>query len=257
MLLKDKSGKVQNDFKGKLSFSWPSHPSKPVNRFDADYAPLLPYGFGLEYGDKSVLSNSLNEMVELDNGADANSYVFNGKAFAPWQMRLFSGASNQAVMSSSIALKGLEYRTIDKHIQEDAFKLVWTGKENAGMEFVSKSWFREDLSIMQASNAALMIELMRDGLAEQPVIISSHCESEGDKPGSCRAQVDITEQLNRLPDTQWQNLSIDLNCFAKQGLKYSQVIMPFAISTSGKANLSISDIHFAPEQGKSASIQCE
>jgi beta-glucosidase len=89
------------------------------------------------------------------------------------------------------------------------------------------------------------------------VIIASHCESEGDKAGSCRAQVDITEQLNRLPDTQWQNLSIDLNCFAKQGLKYSQVIMPFAISTSGKANLSISDIHFAPEQSESASIQCE
>ncbi len=257
VLLTDKSGKVQNDFKGKLSFSWPSHPSKPVNRFDADYEPLLPYGFGLQYGDKSVLLNSLSETVELDNGADANSYVFKGKTFAPWQMRLFSGANNQAVMSSSIALKGLEYRTIDKHIQEDAFKLVWTGQENAGMEFVSKSWFREDLSMMQAGNAALVIELMRDGLAEQPVIISSHCESEGDKPGSCRAQVDITEQLNRLPDTQWQNLSIDLNCFAKQGLKYSQVIMPFAISTSGKANLSISDIHFAPEQGKSASIQCE
>ncbi|GMM83029.1 exo 1,3/1,4-beta-D-glucan glucohydrolase [Pseudoalteromonas sp. MTN2-4] len=257
VLLTDKSGKVQNDFKGKLSFSWPSHPSKPVNRYDADYEPLLPYGFGLQYGDKSVLSNSLSETVELDNGADANSYVFKGKTFAPWQMRLFSGANNQAVMSSSIALKGLEYRTIDKHIQEDAFKLVWTGLESAGMEFVSKSWFREDLSMMQAGNAALVIELMRDGLAEQPVIISSHCESEGDKPGSCRAQVDITEQLNRLPDTQWQNLSIDLNCFAKQGLKYSQVIMPFAISTSGKANLSISDIHFAPEQGKSASIQCE
>ena len=257
VLLTDKSGKVQNDFKGKLSFSWPSHPSKPVNRYDADYEPLLPYGFGLQYGDKSVLSNSLSETVELDNGADANSFVFKGKTFAPWQMRLFSGANNQAVMSSSIALKGLEYRTIDKHIQEDAFKLVWTGQENAGMEFVSKSWFREDLSMMQAGNAALVIELMRDGLAEQPVIISSHCESEGDKPGSCRAQVDITEQLNRLPDTQWQNLSIDLNCFAKQGLKYSQVIMPYAISTSGKANLSISDIHFAPEQGKSASIQCE
>ena len=257
VLLTDKSGKVQNDFKGKLSFSWPSHPSKPVNRYDADYEPLLPYGFGLQYGDKSVLLNSLSETVELDNGADANSFVFKGKTFAPWQMRLFSGANNQAVMSSSIALKGLEYRTIDKHIQEDAFKLVWTGQENAGMEFVSKSWFREDLSMMQAGNAALVIELMRDGLAEQPVIISSHCESEGDKPGSCRAQVDITEQLNRLPDTQWQNLSIDLNCFAKQGLKYSQVIMPFAISTSGKANLSISDIHFAPEQGKSASIQCE
>ncbi|WP_404394278.1 glycoside hydrolase family 3 protein [Pseudoalteromonas phenolica] len=257
VLLTDKAGKVQNDFKGKLSFSWPSHPSKPVNRFDEDYAPLLPYGFGLKYGDKSVLSNTLSETVELDAGASEVSAIFKGKAFAPWQMRLFSGANNQAVMSSSIALSGLEYRTIDRHIQEDAFKLVWNGRESAGMQFVSKSWFREDLSQLHASDSALVIELMRDGIADKPVIISSHCESEGDKAGSCRAQVEITEQINRLPDTQWQPLSIDLNCFAKQGLKYSQVVMPFSISTAGKANLSFSDIHFAPGQGKSATIKCE
>ncbi|MAD89411.1 MAG: beta-glucosidase [Pseudoalteromonas sp.] len=257
VLLTDKAGKVQNDFKGKLSFSWPSHPSKPVNRFDEDYAPLLPYGFGLKYGDKSVLSNTLSETVELDAGASEISAIFKGKAFAPWQMRLFSGANNQAVMSSSIALSGLEYRTIDRHIQEDAFKLVWNGRESAGMQFVSKSWFREDLSQLHASDSALVIELMRDGIADKPVIISSHCESEGDKAGSCRAQVEITEQINRLPDTQWQPLSIDLNCFAKQGLKYSQVVMPFSISTAGKANLSFSDIHFAPGQGKSATIKCE
>lgn len=257
VLLTDKAGKEQNDFKGKLSFSWPSHPSKPVNRFDEDYAPLLPYGFGLKYGDKSVLSNTLSETVELDAGASEISAIFKGKAFAPWQMRLFSGANNQAVMSSSIALSGLEYRTIDRHIQEDAFKLVWNGRESAGMQFVSKSWFREDLSQLHASDSALVIELMRDGIADKPVIISSHCESEGDKAGSCRAQVEITEQINRLPDTQWQPLSIDLNCFAKQGLKYSQVVMPFSISTAGKANLSFSDIHFAPGQGKSATIKCE
>lgn len=257
VLLTDKAGKVQNDFKGKLSFSWPSHPSKPVNRFDEDYAPLLPYGFGLKYGDKSVLSNTLRETVELDAGASEISAIFKGKAFAPWQMRLFSGANNQAVMSSSIALSGLEYRTVDRHIQEDAFKLVWNGQESAGMQFVSKSWFREDLSQLHASDFALVIELMRDGIADKPVIISSHCESEGDKAGSCRAQIEITEQINRLPDTQWQPLSIDLNCFAKQGLKYSQVVMPFSISTAGKANLSFSDIHFAPGQGKSATIKCE
>lgn len=257
VLLTDIAGKVQNDFKGKLSFSWPSHPSKPVNRFDEEYAPLLPYGFGLKYGDKSVLSNTLSETVELDAGASEVSAIFRGKAFAPWQMRLFSGANNQAVMSSSITLSGLEYRTIDRHIQEDAFKLVWNGKESAGMQFVSKSWFREDLSQLHANDSALVIELMRDGIADKPVIISSHCESEGDKAGSCRAHVDITEQLNRLPDTQWQPLSIDLNCFAKQGLKYSQIVMPFSISTAGKANLSFSDIHFAPGQGKSATIKCE
>jgi beta-glucosidase len=257
VLLKDQTGKVQNDFKGKLSFSWPSHPIEPVNRFDQDYTPLLPFGFGMKYGQESTLSNALNEDVNLDTGEDAFRYVFKGKTISPWQMRLFSALDNKAVMSSSIVLNSLEYRTIDRHIQEDAFKLVWRGRENAGVEFVSKSWFREDLSQLQTGNGALVMELMRDGRADKPVMISAHCESEGDKFGSCRAEVDITEQLNRLPDTQWQPFSIALNCFEKQGLKYSQVIMPFSISTAGSANISFSNIYLAPEHAKSATIRCE
>ncbi len=257
VILRDQAGNIQNDFKGKLSFSWPNHSSEPVNRFDKDYAPLLPYGFGLQYGDDSVLTNSLNEKVELDANLEGLRYIFKGKVESPWHMGLFSGEDRQSVISSSVALNGLEYRTIDRHIQEDAFKLFWNGKENAGMEIVSKNWFREDLSSMQALNAALVFKLMRDGRAEKPLIISSHCESEGDRQRSCSANVDITEEVNKLPDTQWQELSIDLKCFANQGLIYSQVIMPFAISTSGRATISISDIHFAPNHGNMATISCE
>ena len=37
----------EQDFKGKLSFSWPSEPQQIVNKGDETYEPLLPYGFGL------------------------------------------------------------------------------------------------------------------------------------------------------------------------------------------------------------------
>lgn len=38
-----------NDFTGKLSFSWPQLSQPKVNKGDKDYNPLFPYGFGLTY----------------------------------------------------------------------------------------------------------------------------------------------------------------------------------------------------------------
>lgn len=52
VLMADKDGNPQNDFKGKLSFSWPRHKDQvPMNVGDEEYDPLYPYGFGLTYAD--------------------------------------------------------------------------------------------------------------------------------------------------------------------------------------------------------------
>ena len=56
VLLTDVNNKIQHDFSGKLSFSWPDSPVQTVNRFDKDNKPLLPYGFGLKYGEKEHVS---------------------------------------------------------------------------------------------------------------------------------------------------------------------------------------------------------
>ncbi len=37
------------DFQGKLAFSWPRDPGDTMNRGDAPYEPLFPYGYGLTY----------------------------------------------------------------------------------------------------------------------------------------------------------------------------------------------------------------
>jgi beta-glucosidase len=50
VLFRKVSGKVNYDFVGKLSFSWPRTASQTaLNRNDPDYDPLFPYGFGLRY----------------------------------------------------------------------------------------------------------------------------------------------------------------------------------------------------------------
>ena len=56
VLFSDSNGAVRYDFTGTLSFSWPMAPTQfTVNRGDADYAPLFPYGFGLNYADTDTL----------------------------------------------------------------------------------------------------------------------------------------------------------------------------------------------------------
>jgi beta-glucosidase len=50
VLFRKANGKVNYDFVGKLSFSWPRTVSQTVsNRNDPGYDPLFPYGFGLRY----------------------------------------------------------------------------------------------------------------------------------------------------------------------------------------------------------------
>jgi beta-glucosidase len=50
VLFRKANGKVNYDFVGKLSFSWPRTPSQTaLNRNDPNYDPLFPYGFGLRY----------------------------------------------------------------------------------------------------------------------------------------------------------------------------------------------------------------
>lgn len=256
VLLKNSEGKIQHDFTGRLSFSWPAHPSKPVNRFDQEYAPLLPYGFGLSYGMSSTLSDSLPE----ETGAALNTSdvyeVFNGKTQQPWQLRLFSGKQNLAVTASSMTLASLSYRTIDKEIQEDAFRLDWQGTK-AGVQFVSGNGFREDLARYQAGGGVLSMTVKRGNTVADQAFVGMHCESEGDMPGSCRAQVDIGAELNKLEAQQWQVLSIDLQCFASLGVMFDQMVMPFELSATGSMSLSFSDISIKPAGDKQATIHCQ
>ena len=40
-----------DDFSGKLSFSWPANADDIVNKNDEPYEQIFPYGFGISYSD--------------------------------------------------------------------------------------------------------------------------------------------------------------------------------------------------------------
>ena len=84
-----------------------------------------------------------------------------------------------------------------------------------------------------------------------------NCEGEGDAPGSCSTQIDISEQLKAIPVDTWTNVSIDLKCFVDEGIDFTGLVVPFELGSAKKASLSVADIHITPDAAESASISCQ
>ena len=256
VLLTDKDNQIQHDFKGKLSFSWPNSPTQIVNRFDEDYQPLLPYGFGLKYGEKSTLAAVLSEEFEQDVEVLQDRKVFSGAIAKPWQLFLTSAEQAILVKSSSLSLPGIAYRTVDKNVQEDAFRITLDGSENAGVRFTTKSLSSEDLSSLQQAQSALVVSLKRESDVADEVQLSMLCHDDNIENKSCQANINIAEELKNLSINQWADLSVDLACFSKSGMQLDKVITPFALTSNGKLALSISDIRIAANRAETADIQC-
>jgi len=258
VLFTDVDGKVQNDFVGRLSFSWPKDPAQAtVNVNDADYEPLLPYGFGLSYGDENVLASNLSESYEMSAEEASGRKLFTGTMQKPWELMLTSGYDLQAISASTATFNQVKYRTVDRLVQEDAFKLTVTPSEmGSGVQIASKSYFREDMSAQAQNDSVLSFMVNVESAVPQEVILGMSCESEGDAPGSCGAQINIAEALSKLPMNEWSTFTVDTRCFSEKGIKFESMVVPFQLSTKEALTISISEIAFKFNEAENANVQC-
>jgi beta-glucosidase len=84
-----------------------------------------------------------------------------------------------------------------------------------------------------------------------------NCESDSDVKGSCRGQLDIAATLAKLPQGEWSEISVNLHCFTKQGVKFDKIVVPFEIVSRAPLALSISEIEFVPNKAHLATVQCQ
>jgi len=256
VLLTDANEQVQHDFKGKLSFSWPKSPTQIVNRFDKDYQPLLPYGFGLQYGDKSTLVDDLSEDFDLVKSSKKDIQIFSGKAMKPWGILLTSGEQAIDVNSNSLSLPGISYRTVDKEVQEDAFRINLTGNSESGIKFTAGNGEVENLTMAPIVSSALVFTVKRSSDISAEVMLSMFCGKTVAAQKNCKASVDISKQLSQLPKGEWHDISVELSCFDNAGVEFEKLATPFALTAMSELTLSISDIHFEANAAKAATIQC-
>lgn len=253
------NGEIAYDFKGKLSFSWPAHAEQTtVNRFDTDYQPLLPYGFGLTYlqqdkqqqNDKVlILSEQLSEVSNKESDELTSFQIFDLAIKKPWSIELKSGDQSAAVISNTQSLGAVNLRTMDKVVQEDARTITFDGSELASVNIFSN--FPEDLRAYQEAKAVLSFNVRLETSPTAPVNLAMVCE------GNCKGSLDITSSLMSKKLNEWHKVTIDLSCFKKAGTDFAKVMAPFNLSTKGEVSLSFADISLIPQSNEQVTISCQ
>ena len=250
VILKAKDGATQHNFKGKLSFSWPkSAVQSTVNKGDDDYSPLLPYGFGLTYGDKNVLADNLDEDSKLDNSALTSMDILVGAPIAPWRLLLKSGDELLDVSSSTHEFGAIKFRTEDKTVQEDARQFNFSGSEKASAEIVTS--FAEDTIAYLEADAVISFDIKLNEALTGPVDLAMTCS------GACGASIDLAKIVDKTVVNKWQSVSVDLGCYADKGVNFASLTSPFSLHSSAKASVSVANIQFVPNKAKDATLACK
>jgi len=217
VLFRDSAGRIRNDFKGKLSYSWPRRAGQtPLNRGDVNYDPLFAFGYGLSYADKGELPRLAEERPPpVPGGADG---IFFGRGAMPpgWS---WSFAGGQLV-------------SLDRRAQEDARRFTWPGNTEAVAKIVANAPI--DISREATGELSLLIDYRVDQPPSSTVTLAMD-----------RATVPIGGLLRSPPAGEWRTMTIPLRCFARAGLDAKSVAVPTAISTAGQLSLSISDVRIA------------
>ena len=235
VLFSDSNGQIQHDFKGKLSFSWPKDPLQIVNRGDKEYKPLLPYGFGLSYGDANVLEDNLIETVKPQNDANTPIYIHKQSLQPGWKMQVVSGSESIDISANSHQLEGVKYRTIDKEIQEDAFSVETQGLNLAGIKLSTNAAL---LKTKLTKNASLVFDINSMKASDAGLLLKVHCLT-----GKCVSQIDLNDELKWLAANEWNTLTVGLECIVPSIEEASQVVIE--LISKGDVNFAISNMHIA------------
>nr|WP_223303581.1 exo 1,3/1,4-beta-D-glucan glucohydrolase [Colwellia psychrerythraea] len=235
------NGNVNYDFVGKLSYSWPADSEQTtVNRFDEDYAPLLPYGFGLVYGADNVLTDDLSEQSSSKSKSElTEKALFNRSAKAPLHLFLSDEKGSTELTSSVLALKTIAVKTTDRNVQEDSLMVSW---KNAGIGSIHlTSAFPSDLRAFNEANGVLSFDVNIKQFPSEAVVVEMSCEQE------CQGSVDITKVLKKHTLKEWHTINISLSCFKTSGTDMAKVFTPFKLTSAGDFSLTLGNIYIKTE----------
>ncbi|MBX9401224.1 exo 1,3/1,4-beta-D-glucan glucohydrolase [Lysobacter sp. BMK333-48F3] len=238
VLLRGRDGKVQHDFKGKLSYSWPKTAVQVVNVGDRDYAPQFAFGYGLSYAEGGKVG-----VLAEDPGAadiDPRSMQFLGRGALPrgWRLRATAqGKASEAIKPPLAAGAALAVTAVDYRAQEDAWRLQW--KDAARLEWVADA----PVELVRETNGdvQLLITLKADALGEGEVALLAGC---GPK---CEAQLPLGAALRGLPRGQWQRIGVPLKCLRAAGAEMAKLEVPFGLQAGAGTTLTLHEVAYGTD----------
>lgn len=206
------------DFKGKLSYSWPRRADQgPINRGDAAYDPLFPYGYGLTYA-------AAGNVPQLSEDRP--------RGVAPGADGQFFGRGTLPAGWSFVTAGGAAIRSVDRRAQEDARALTFSGNGEQSVSLQTA----QPLDLSRESNGD--ISLVMEYLVNQAPTGSVDLALGGQR-------LPIAGALRAAGIGRWTEFAVPLSCFAKAGADVSRIPTPFMLSTSGRLGLTISDVRLA------------
>lgn len=255
VLMRAGDGKVQNDFQGKLSFSWPKNVTQAVmNVGDANYDPLFPYGYGLSYANPQVVANDFDESTERKaTGAVEESWMFVSREMSDYQFKLTDEGGQAVVVNGNRAIsaddENLLLLSVDKVAQEDARRLVWNGKRPATVSLAAKHPI--DMSQYVGQSAALSFSMKVDSAPKGEVSLSMIC---GNDCGS--SALLWADTLTQAKLGEYVDYKIDLGCFVSRGASFDALTEAFVMTSTGALNVVVADIKIVPNVEKGGSYTC-
>lgn len=238
VLLRGSDGRVQHDFKGKLSFSWPRTATQYANNVgQKDYDPLFAFGFGLTYADNGDLA-ALPEASGVTGSEGATGVFFaRGDAGPGMALRLEQAAGQGLTVTrvpDALPDDRLKITGVDHLAQEDGRRLAWSGKGEAVAALQSHT----ALDLQRESNGDLMLltTLRVDAAPEGEAWLSVGCGL------GCSARIAIGPSLAALPQGQWKRVGVPLKCLAKAGAKLDAIDRPWSVVTADAMTISVSRV---------------
>lgn len=230
VLLARPDGRVNHDFRGKLSFSWPRRPDQtPLNVGQPSYDPQFRFGYGLSYAHPGHVGN-LPETRPTEGAAARGMVLADGVGVNGFALAIGDAqAPHIAAVGGRVATYGGELLTlqrIDRRRQEDAWSARWTGLEPAWIELAAA----KPVDLTRESNGAMVLDvsLRVTAAPSRPVEMALN--------GRALA-VAITP---RDAGAGWYHLRIPLRCFAAAGADLSKVAS-VRLETAGSLGLDLSD----------------
>ena len=247
VLIAKADGAINHDFKGKLSFSWPSIPTQ-TKATPGSQPFLFPYGFGLTYSDDGELSALPEEVGPQDEGATSSRVYFaQGRPGAGWSL-VAGAARDRTRLDNAVGnAASLTVTAIDRAAQEDARLAKWSGAGSATLALQGATPI--DLQREANGQLSLAFEYRVDAPPSADVVLAIECGE------NCAGTFALDEHLRKAPQGQWQPLKVMLQCFQKTGADMRSVTAPFALTTAGTLELGIANVRL--ETGVSDAIGCE
>lgn len=239
------TGAVRNDFRGKLSFSWPRTPQQTaVNRGDSD-RPLFPYGYGLTYKNKGDLGRlPENGAAHAASGTDTRNFFSAGKPSTGWRWVTEQDSRVTEIPHGIGEVGTVRMSATDHAIQEDSRQVRWSGPGSIALETA------HPIDLQRETNGQLSIgfDYRLDSPATADVSLRAGCGV------GCQGSVDLTEPFRQAKAGEWTHVRIPLQCLAAHGARMDSIARAFELQSTGSFAISLSNIGL--ETGNEGLLAC-